>query len=304
MKMHIATLTLNPSLDKTMYFDAPFKAGALNRASHSAPPIVGSKGINVSRMLHVCGVESVAMGFVGGENGRLACAQLNSQGIIHRFVETKAETRLNIKMIDSEGSCTEANERGGPIAPDELDRLISEIKALPAGGMFVMGGSIPQGVDKSVYKSLITMLKSRGTYCVLDCDGEALELGMQAGPALIKPNLFELSQYLGREVSPDEAVGECEVLYRSTGTEVLCTLGGDGAVFAGEEGVYRVYSPRVTVRGFTGAGDTVLAVFIYRRFIKGDGCYEALRRANAAAAIKVQLPSTEMPTKEMLDGII
>lgn len=304
MEMHIATLTLNPSLDKTMYFDAPFKAGALNRASHSAPPIIGSKGINVSRMLHVCGVDAVALGFIGGDNGKLACAQLNSQGIIHSFVETKAETRLNIKMIDSDGICTEANEKGGPIEPGELENLICEIKSLPAGGIFVMGGSIPQGVDKSVYNSLITMLKSRGTYCVLDCDGEALKLGMQAGPALIKPNIYELSQYLSREIAPDEAADECEALYKATGTEVLCTLGGDGAVFAGEEGVFRVHSPRVTVRGFTGAGDTALAVFIYRRFICGDSSREALERANAAAAVKVQLPSTEMPTREMLEGII
>jgi len=304
MKMHVATLTLNPSLDKTMYFDAPFKVGALNRASRSVPPIIGSKGINVSRMLHVCGVEAVALGFIGGENGRIAREQLNSQGIIHRFVETKAETRLNIKLIDSEGVCTEANEKGGPIEPEELERLISEIKALPGGGIFVMGGSIPQGVEKSVYNFLITMLKSRGTYCVLDCDGDALKLGMQAGPALIKPNLFELSQYIWRELSPDEAAAECEAIYKATGTEVLCTLGGDGAVFAGAEGTFRVPGKRVTVRGFTGAGDTALAVFLYRRFFCGDSSYKALVRANEAAAIKVQLPSTEMPTREMLESII
>lgn len=304
MEKHIATLTLNPSLDKTMYFEVPFKAGALNRASYSVPPIIGSKGINVSRMLHVCGVDAVAMGFIGGENGRLACAQLDAEGIVHRFVETAAETRLNIKMIDPDGVCTEANERGGPITPDEFDRLICEIQSLPAGGIFVMGGSIPQGVEKSVYNMLITMLKTRGTYCVLDCDGEALRLGMEAGPALIKPNLYELSLLLGRDIKPDEAAAECEALYKSTGTEILCTLGGGGAVFAGAEGVFRVYSPRVTVRGFTGAGDTALAVFLYRRFLQGDSCHEALKRANAAAGVKVQLPSTEMPTREMLEGII
>ena len=123
MKMHIATLTLNPSLDKTMYFDAPFKAGALNRASHSAPPIVGSKGINVSRMLHVCGVESVAMGFVGGENGRLACAQLNSQGIIHDLSK-----KAKPPQYQNDRPTIRANERGGPIAWMSL----ADFKSIPA----------------------------------------------------------------------------------------------------------------------------------------------------------------------------
>jgi fructose-1-phosphate kinase PfkB-like protein len=172
------------------------------------------------------------------------------------------------------------------------------------GQIFVMGGSVPQGVEKAVYKRLITLLKERGIYCALDSDGEALRLGMEAGPALIKPNLYELSLLIGRKVGPDGAAGECAALYGTTGTEILCTLGGDGAVFAGKEGVFRVSSPRVTVRGFTGAGDTALAVFLFRQFWRGDSAREALERANAAASVKVQLPSTTMPTREQLDGII
>jgi hexose kinase, 1-phosphofructokinase family len=305
MEKIISTLTLNPSLDKTMYFDEPFKAGALNRASASVMPIIGSKGINVSRMLRVCGVDAAAWGFMGGENGRLALTQLDAEGISHRFIETEAETRLNIKMIDSSGACTEANERGGPITPIELTALYDALErdTLP-GQIFAMGGSVPQGVEKSVYKQLINLLKTRGIYCVLDSDGEALAAGMQSCPALIKPNLYELSLLLGREVTPDGAESECAAFYKATGTEVLCTLGGDGAIFAGAEGVFRVKSPRVTVRGFTGAGDTALAVFLYCRFWRGYDCREALVRANAAAAVKVQLTSTAMPSREQLAGIL
>ncbi len=305
MKKSISTLTLNPSLDKTMYFDAPFTAGKLNRASASVPPIIGSKGINVSRMLRICGVDATAWGFMGGGNGKTARAQLEAEGISHRFIGTAAETRLNVKLIDSDGVCTEANERGGPITPSELDTLFAALESgIMPDQIFAIGGSIPQDVDKSVYNHLINLLKRRGVFCVLDCDGEALTLGMQAQPALIKPNLYELSMLLGKEISPDDVCEECEALYKSTGTEILCTLGGDGAAFAGGEGVFRVKSPRVTVRGFTGAGDCALAVFLYRRFWCGDTCRMALERCNAAAAVKVQLPSTEMPSRELLEGII
>ena len=158
--------------------------------------------------------------------------------------------------------------------------------------MFGMGGSIT-GVDNLCISRLSV---ENQEYCVRH-DGERSSWACRWS-ALIKPNLFEPSQYLGGCVA---GRGGGRVWFTGRPEQGALRLAAT-VRFAGRR--YRVYSPRVTVRGFTGAGDTVLAVFIYRRFIKGDGCYEALRRANAAAAIKVQLPSTEMPTKEMLNGII
>ena len=75
----ILTLTLNPALDRTMYFDT-FSAGTLNRSSRSvmAP---GGKGINVSRALYRMGVPTRAFSFRGGRCGALLAAMLEEEGL-------------------------------------------------------------------------------------------------------------------------------------------------------------------------------------------------------------------------------
>ena len=57
--MKIATLTLNPAVDRTMYC-ADVKAGALNRAAAPSVTTHGGKGTNVSCVLKLLGVESTA----------------------------------------------------------------------------------------------------------------------------------------------------------------------------------------------------------------------------------------------------
>jgi len=202
--MKAATLTLNPCLDKTMYFDTPFRAGELNRCSESIVTL-GSKGVNVSRFLGLFGVYAPAFGFCGGDTGEQMKRMLDEEGVKYNFTGTKAPTRMNVKLIDSDSICTEANEKGGPITDDELFNLITDVEKFVTGGeYFFLGGSVPAPIEKSVYKLLITKLKSKGAKVILDCDKEALKIGLEAEPYMIKPNLFELSQLCGEEIRTTE----------------------------------------------------------------------------------------------------
>lgn len=296
------TLTLNPALDRTMYFDT-FVSGGLNRAVAPSRLTLGSKGINVSRFLSVCGQTAPAYGFAGGSMGQQMLAMLKEEGIETRFVPTAAETRLNVKMITADGVGTEANERGGPITEEERDALLTSLTEQAradreAGNTawFFVGGSIPQGVEKSVYYRLVENLRKCGAHVLLDCDGEALKKGIKARPHLIKPNLFELSQLVGNpELTEGQVVENCWKLYRETAVRILCTMGGKGAVYAGPQGVYSVDAPRVAVRGFTGAGDTFLASFVYA-VCRGEDITQSLAFAAGCAGAKVEMPGSEMPS--------
>ena len=302
--MKAATLTLNPALDRTMYFDRPFIAGKLNRCCDTVTTL-GSKGINVSRFLKLFGVEATAYGFSGADTGKTMKRMLDGEGVVYDLTETHAPTRMNIKMIDSAGECTEANEKGGPITDEELNNLISRVeKDAEKGKYYFLGGSIPHPVEKGVYNSITQVLKSRGAKVILDCDGEALEKGLEAKPSLIKPNLYELSLLLGKEIKdPDAAIKECKCLYVEKSVEILCTMSEKGAVFAGKEGVFSVTSPRVEMRGFTGAGDSFLAAFTYMRD-KTDDIEYSLRFASSAAAAKVELQGSTLPRLEDMDKYI
>ena len=295
-----STLTLNPSLDKTMILGTPLKTGALNRAKTSTLS-AGSKGINVARAMKAMGAYATSYFFAGGETGDILLRLLKNEGILYRTVETKAPTRENIKLIDSVGVCTEVNEEGGPVTTEEISELLSLFycgcRDSKTSCVF-LGGSVPRGVDADIYAEIIENLREIGIPVILDCDGEALKKGIEARPALIKPNAYELSLLTGVDVkNPDVAADICRRIYSETGVSVLCTLGADGAVFIGDGGSYYVNAPKVEcVRCFAGAGDAFLSAFILS-YARGANEETSLAYAAAFASKKVAA-SGEMPTQD------
>lgn len=331
----IATLTLNPAVDRTMYFPSPFEPGGLNRAVRTVT-IPGGKGMNVSRVIELLAggksrdgekdrkeAESISYLLVGGDEGRAVSRFLDVEKLTYRAVETSARSRVNIKLIDSSGVCTEANEAGGPVNHDEIQQLFHKLSADAESGLFdilVCGGSIPQGVDKSVYKSIIGKIKGNNVITVLDCDGSALRLAMQdksSAPSLIKPNLFELSQFCGKDFSHierdgvsknglsklDEIKKACVEIFSDKSTAVICTMGAAGTVYTGAEGNFYTSSPSgIQVRGFAGAGDTFLASFLWKKYVEKCKIEDCLRFASSGAAAKVECEGASLPdsAEEML----
>lgn len=275
--MRVMTLTMNPSHDRTVYIDGKFIPGELYRIDRAHENFSG-KGINVAKALTNLGADVTSI-----------------------IPKTAAPVRTNIKIIDSDGVCTEINESGGPMTQSEVDdllRILSESTSFPQ--YLVIAGSIPQGVDKSVYNYVVNMVKTCGIVTVLDCDGEVLHRGVDSRPSLIKPNLRELSHLLCTEISTMEmAVEKSLQLHVDTGVDILCTLGGKGALYAGNEGLYTVSSPHVEIRGFSGAGDTFLAAFLYEKHMTGS-VEAALRLASSAAAAKVEMTGTDIPDGDLM----
>lgn len=293
--MNIATLTMNPALDRTILFNTSFIPGKMYRIG-AAHENASGKGINVSKVLKNLGIDVRTFCFTGGTNGIKLKNMLDREGIDGIYVETGASTRMNIKIIDKDSVCTEINESGGPVTLPEVDELLRIIdKTTDNTQYFVISGSIPQGVDKAVYNFLIKKLKERGITAILDCDGEALRMGVESKPDIIKPNIEELSQLLGTKISTaEQAVEKSEELHMCKSIDVLCTMGGNGAVYAGKEGLFTVDSPQIEIRGFSGAGDTFLAAFLYEKHQSGD-MERALTFASSAAAAKVEMVGTDIP---------
>ncbi len=311
--MKIATLTLNPCIDKTLYFNAAFQTDALNRAAY-AMTNAGGKGINVARIYRRLGIRATAYGFAGGSVGGMLCDLLAKEDIPVSFTETSCDTRMCVKLIDAHGVCTEANEAGGPMLDTEYTALRRDLLAFVSScadenetGILFAGGSIPAGLPKSAYKELTAELNRHGdgrVKFILDADGEALREGLKASPWLIKPNAFELSGLVGYEITGKNAMEKAMNAAKASrricaeyNTRVLCTLGGDGAVYTDENGSTYVNAPHVTLRGFTGAGDTFLASFVFAYEKNEHDVPSALCFASSAAAAKVELAGTEMPDK-------
>ena len=313
-KQKFAVLSLNPGIDRALYLPTPMTAGGMNRAARSVTT-QGSKGANVAIMLNRLGCDVEYYTFGGGEFGDLANSFLTREGIRVHSVETLCGVRMNTKVIDSECVCTELNERGGVFLSDEIVKL-TELFTSTDADVICLCGSIPQGVEKDVYKVFSEFGKSTGKTVVLDCDGEALALGLEGNPDIIKPNEYELENLVYStglferfSTDPEERLRDvtnaCVEIAKAYNTTVICTRGADGAVHVNPQGevIFRE-SMKVRLIGFSGAGDTFLAGYIAARFDKGFTEEYALICATAAGAMKVVLEGSELPEATDIDEAV
>ena len=161
----IVTVTLNPTLDKTLSVPALWP-GEVHRARFLRQDI-GGKGINVSRALAALGVTSIPIGFLGGATGRAMRDGLTAAGYDARFVEVPGETRQNLTLLDeSTGVYTKINEPGPTIGPEHLAALSALVAELAApGDLWALCGSLPPGAPADFYANLVTAIQARGAAC-------------------------------------------------------------------------------------------------------------------------------------------
>lgn len=291
----IVTVTLNPSLDRTLEVES-FARGAVLRTS--APTLqAGGKGVNVTRALTANGIPSIAVLPVGGGEGAELSGLLDVAGVSARFVPVAGRTRSNITVAERDGTITKLNEPGAALSDEELAALTAVISAaVSAGDWVVISGSMPPELGAEQLQALAESLAHRDVNLAIDTSGDALVAALVARPRLIKPNRAELAEIAGRALNSFSDVVAAARGVHDLGVElVLVSLGADGAVLVGPSGVLvgesRVDRPRSTV----GAGDSFLAGFLSRFCADEVDVESALLEALAWGAAAAALPGTSVP---------
>ncbi|HSH35543.1 1-phosphofructokinase family hexose kinase, partial [Schnuerera sp.] len=183
----ILTVTLNPSIDRR-YNLKNFKKGKVYRAT-DVQYTAGGKGLNVTKVIKAFNEPVIATGFIGGRSGEYIVEQLNIMGVKHEFVFINGETRSCIAILSDDGSQTEILERGPSISANEVLEFYELYRELIRDVDIVCAsGSIPYGLPEDIYNNLAIMAKESGKKFFLDTKGEALKLGIEAAPFLVKPN--------------------------------------------------------------------------------------------------------------------
>jgi len=289
--MKIITVTLAPSYDRSIILTSTLKKGGFNMIkSSTCQP--GGKGVNCSRTINVLGGKTTPYIICGGENGERLEMQLREEKISPVIIKSKYNTRACIKVLDSEGNCTTIDEE--PISCEEeadamIKKIMEDIEAKGVPEYILLCGSIPKGIAPDTYRKWITLFRNIGSKVYLDAKGVALREGIKASPALIKPNINEFCEFIGRiTFDKKEIMYECQKIYKQYGTEVLCSLGDKGAVFVGADGNYLVQVPEIFQQSFAGAGDCLLSAFTYSKSL-GSNTETALQFASAAACAKIAL---------------
>lgn len=303
----IATITLNPALDRSIYVDK-LLPNDTNRITKVETDI-GGKGINASRVLKELGSDTMCLGFIGGKTGRFIEHELIHEGILTDFVHVKTETRTNIGIQEASGSPpTTLNESGPTVTDQEYASLFPKVREAAAkSSMVIFGGSLPPGTPKDIYRTLVTIVQQEGAKAILDSDGEPMLLGMKAMPFMIKPNRAEVKRLIGLEIgSLEDAVRAVNILAQTGVKLVVISMGADGAVAGFGEEIWHAVPPKVQVVSTIGSGDSMVAG-IAHTISRGGSVGEALKWGSAAGAATAMTDGMEIcrlaQVTALLDGV-
>lgn len=297
----IYTLTLNPAVD----LEYAVQQLVINEVLRA--PVVrkdfGGKGFNVSRMLSVLGEESIALGFVGGQNGKTLEEGLNSLGIPTDFIWTARETRANVSIVAlKDGDYIKANEPGPTISSEEQGKLLERVSDLAVpGDWWVLAGSLPPGVPVDIYAAITHTIQEAGAQVIVDTSGDALKCSLAGKPFLMKPNAVETGSLTGLPVTtPFEIAEAAKTIHQRGVKNVVVSLGKDGAMLASSNQVLIGKSPKIQEKNPIGAGDAMVAGLVYR-LSKGGGLEEALRWGLACGATAASQAGTQMGSRNLIE---
>jgi 1-phosphofructokinase len=294
---------MNPAIDKTVEVDS-LVCGGLNRI-HSVEYDAGGKGINVSKTIHALGGDSIATGFLGGNNGRTIERVLMEKGIRTDFVWVGGETRTNTKICEKNGNLTELNEPGPAATEENLRELFHKLDIYAKEDtLFVLSGSVPSGIDKNIYADMIQYIHQKGAKVLLDADGELLARALPASPDMIKPNRAELEAYAGLDGSATEAdIFQCARGFVKQGIHtVVVSMGKEGALFLLGDYQVKCSALSVPVHSTVGAGDAMVAALALAWERKASE-EETVRLCMAVSAGAVTTVGTKPPAKELTEHL-
>ncbi len=296
----IYTATFNPALDYIVTVP-DYREGAVNKSA-AEKISAGGKGINVSIVLNNMGIESTALGFIAGFTGARIREILDNMGVCTEFLELGAgESRINVKI--KAAAETEINARGPEMDAAALSAFYKKLDKLTRGDILVLAGSIPASMPDTTYCDIMAALDGHGVKIIVDATGELLVKTLEYKPFLVKPNHHELGEIFGVQIDTrSEALEYAERLREMGARNVLVSMAGAGAVFAGENGErYEFSAPCGTVVNSTGAGDATVAGFIAAYSRTGD-----YRRAvmTGIAAGSASAFSPELATQAEIEAIL
>jgi 1-phosphofructokinase len=299
----IVTLTPNPSADRTVSI-ADLQRGEVHRATASRID-PGGKGVNISRALTAHKASTLAVLPAGGPQGHLLAELLREAGIAVAIVPIGGSTRANLALVEPDGTTTKINEPGPLLSGSELEALLAGAAATLADrpSWMVGSGSLPPGVDDSLYAGLVRRCHVAGVKVAVDASGAPLRLAVAAGPDLIKPNLEELEELVDQSLDRlgDVHAAGLALVSNGVGT-VVVSLGGHGALLVSSSAVAYATAPVPSPLSTVGAGDALLAGYLYAAG-SGSTAVQALCTGVAWGAAAVSLPGSRMPTPADVAGI-
>lgn len=298
----ILTVCMSPCTDVTIELDS-LNVGKTNVVKSKSVSF-GGKALNVAIGVKRLGGESFATGLMYNENGYMFENALDKEGVPFTFVWNKGRARENYKFIDSRSMLTEVNDVGEEISKEKAEEVLGMVRMLSARNKItVLSGGLPKGVDETYYGRLAKAI-APNSMKIVDAVGGRLFSAIGEGVDLVKPNLDELENTLGRHITDkDDMLAACGELLDRGAKRVLLSLGKQGAVITDGTHNYYCKSINVAVNSTVGAGDGMVAAAALA-LLEDAPLSEILRAGVAAGTATVMTTGRVSFTKEKYNEVI
>lgn len=264
----LVCISVNPAIDKRVRL-TKLVPRHVNRAS-DVRAAAGGKAVHVAMVLRRLGAEPRWVGFAGGASGQELLAGLHELHIQTVAVPMKNTTRVNLEIIDDAGAVTEILEPGAAVSMEECSAFQSACELIFREGaseiVAILSGSLPPGVPKEFYASLIERVHNYGGKAFLDTSCEPLRNALGTGPDFVKPNREEAEWLIGKPIQDAKSAAAAVPYLISAGAKsAAISLGQEGLVWQPlqSDRIYYANSAKVAARSAVGSGDAAVAGFAY-----------------------------------------
>ena len=281
--MSIYTCTLNLAIDLFIETDTmePF---TVNRTKDDDIQANG-KGVNVSLILKMLGVDTTALGFRAGFTGNYIEDYLQEKEISTDFIEVPGMTRINVfTQVNQTKEEYKLVNQGPEIPQQKVEVFLDQIRNLQAEDYLCISGSLPRGIESTILVDISRICQERDVHLIIDSSYKEIMDCLPYHPFLLKPNEEELASWFGEIIDSEEAyLFYGQQLIKAGAQNVLLSLGSGGAIFFSQTKIIRGNSPIGKVVNTACAGDTLLGTFL-AGYLTEQPLEETLRKSLAAGS--------------------
>ena len=296
----IITLTLNPTIDGSASAADVQPLRKIRTTDERYYP--GGGGINVARVVKELGGDSLAIYLGGGATGAILDDLLQNVGIASKHIPIKGYTRIAHTVFErSSGQEYRFVPEGPEVSAEEWEACLEVLETLDFDYL-VASGTLPRGLAANAYKRVSEIAVRKDARFILDTSGAALRDTLDHGVFMVKPNLGELEELVGR-LLPDvtaQVMAGRDLIARKAAEIVAITLGERGALIISKDEAWRAATPPVKARSAVGAGDSFVGA-VTLAIAQNRRLGAALAYGIAAGTAAVLSPGAELSRAENVE---
>ncbi len=290
----ILTLTPNPAVDISTSTERIVPFSKLRCTTARRDP--GGGGINVARVIRRLGGEVLAVYPAGGSSGRRLAGLLAGEGVPCVEVPVSAETREDFMVFEvATGLQYRFVLPGAELSDGEWQECLAALTGAEPPDLVVVSGSLPAGAPEDFYGRVARLAKGMKAKTIVDTSGPPLKAALKEGVYLIKPNLREFQELVGRPLADQAAWIEAgrSLIDRGEVELIALTLGHRGALLIAREEVLVADGLPIKPISVVGAGDSFTGAMTWS-LASGHTIEQALKFGVAAGSATVLRPGTEL----------